>query len=291
MPLPLDDPQPFSAPPPDPDRWAARREWASGWLRRGAPLFLALASAFVGVLAYATLFPPPQPLPISAVDDRIQQNLDEATPPPPYSSQVYQIILPSLVFIQTERAGEADEERGRFGIGTGVVINENGEILTAHHVVSGALTINVHFADGSRAMAAILSAEPENDIAVLTPLETPGLIVPAVLGSPGAMRVGDEAFAVGNPLGLVASFSAGVISGFDRSIPVDESGQRLEGLIQFDTAVNPGNSGGPLLNRQGQVVGIVTALANPSEQNFFVGIGFAVPIGVAVAAGGGGPQY
>ena len=84
--------------------------------------------------------------------------------------------------------------------------------------------------------------------------------------------------------------SAGVISGFDRSIPIGEDDQRLDGLIQFDTAVNPGSSGGPLLNRQGQVVGIVTALANPSEQGFFVGIGFAVPIQTAVGAAGG-PQY
>ena len=107
---------------------------------------------------------------------------------------------------------------------------------------------------------------------------------------PRAMRVGDEAFAVGNPMGLAGSMSAGVISGFDRSIPVGDGGQRLQGLIQFDTAVNPGNSGGPLLNRQGHVVGIVTALANPSEQNFFVGIGFAVPIGTAVTVAGG-PGY
>ena len=84
--------------------------------------------------------------------------------------------------------------------------------------------------------------------------------------------------------------SAGVISGFDRSIPLNDKGQRLEGLIQFDTAVNPGNSGGPLLNRQGQIIGIVTALANPSEQGYFIGIGFAVPIGVAVATAGG-PEY
>jgi S1-C subfamily serine protease len=105
------------------------------------------------------------------------------------------------------------------------------------------------------------------------------------------LRVGDEAYAVGNPLGLAASMSAGVISGFNRSIPVEDSDRRLERLIQFDTAVNPGNSGGPLLNRQGHVVGIVTALANPSGQRFFTGIGFAVPIGTAVSAAGGGPQY
>jgi len=104
------------------------------------------------------------------------------------------------------------------------------------------------------------------------------------------MRVGDEAYAVGNPLGLAGSMSAGVISGLDRSFTLNETNQRLERLIQFDAAVNPGNSGGPLLNRAGQVIGIVTALANPNEQNSFTGIGFAVPIATAVTAAGG-PSY
>ena len=101
------------------------------------------------------------------------------------------------------------------------------------------------------------------------------------------MRIGDQAFAVGNPFGLTASMSAGVISGFNRTLPARDGEFQLDGLIQFDTAVNPGSSGGPLLNRQGQVVGIVTALTNPTEQNFFIGIGFAVPIGTAVSAAGG----
>jgi S1-C subfamily serine protease len=103
------------------------------------------------------------------------------------------------------------------------------------------------------------------------------------------MRIGDETYAVGNPLGLIASLSAGVISGFERSVPVNNDTQRLEGLIQFDAAVNPGNSGGPLLNRQGQVIGIVTALANPENDKSFSGIGFAVPIQTAVSAAGGPP--
>lgn len=275
---------------PAPWRLAATRAWIVA--QRWWPVALVLVSALGGVALYAALFPPPAPLEISQVDERIDGALAEVTPAPPYSASVYQVILPSLVFIQSERGAEESEDgEGSYGIGTGVVINENGEVLTAHHVISGALKIDLHFADGSRAAAVIVSAEPENDIAVLAPLEAPGLIVPAVLGNPGAMRIGDEAYAVGNPLGLVASMSAGVISGFERSIPIKGSDQRLEGLIQFDTAVNPGNSGGPLLNRAGQVVGIVTALANPSKQNFFVGIGFAVPIGTAVAAGGGGPQY
>ena len=212
-----------------------------------------------------------------------------ATPPAAYSSEVYQIILPSLVYIQTQQVGAEDEG---YGVGSGVIVTETGDILTALHVVENASEIVVFFVDGSQTAAEIVATEPENDIALLRPRQLPEIVVPAVLGSSQRLRVGDEAFAVGNPMGLVASMSAGVISGFERSIPIDDDmDRRLEGLIQFDTAVNPGNSGGPLLNRQGQVIGIVTALANPSEQNFFVGIGFAVPIGTAVATGGGGPSY
>jgi len=120
--------------------------------------------------------------------------------------------------------------------------------------------------------------------------QLPGMLIPAILGNPGSMRVGDEAFAVGNPFGLYGSMSAGVISGFNRTFQPSDSEQRLEGLIQVDAAVNPGNSGGPLLNRSGQVIGIVTGIVNPSEQNFFVGIGFAVPINIAVS-GMGSPPY
>ena len=107
--------------------------------------------------------------------------------------------------------------------------------------------------------------------------------MPAVLG--GGAQIGDETFAVGHPLGLVGSLSAGVISGLDRSFPL-ANGRTLAGMIQFDAAVNPGNSGGPLLNRNGQVIGIVTGLANPAGDDYFIGIGFAVPIGTAGGAAG-----
>jgi S1-C subfamily serine protease len=148
----------------------------------------------------------------------------------------------------------------------------------------------VLFADGSRVVAEVANQQPDLDIAVLHPLSPPDLIVPAVLGSTSGLRIGDEAYAVGNPLGLVASMSAGVISGLNRSYELDDGG-RLEGLIQFDAAVNPGNSGGPLLNRSGQVTGIVTALANPAEGgDYFIRIGLAVPIGAAGDAAGA-PDY
>ncbi len=132
-------------------------------------------------------------------------------------------------------------------------------------------------------------ASPENDIAVLQASQPPAKLVPATLGNPNAMQVGDEAYVVGNPFGLYGSMSAGVISGFNRSFKSPNSNQRLQRLIQVDAAVNPGNSGGPLVNRNGEVIGIVVALLNPTEQNFFVGIGFAVPINVAGGAAGAPP--
>jgi len=267
-------------------RAAWRRSWRTHVQRAG--LFsVGIVAALLGLLLYARLFPPPVPLNQRDVDASIVSAMASATPPPAYSVGVYQVILPSLVYIQTEGKDEEGEEG--VGVGSGVVVNENGDILTAYHVVADATEITAVFADGTHATAVIFNTDPQNDIAVLQPSQPPEIIVPAVLGSPSTMRVGDETYAVGNPLGLAASMSAGVISGFDRSVPINDD-IRLEGLIQFDAAVNPGNSGGPLLNRAGQVIGIVTALANPNEQNTFTGIGFAVPIGTAVSAAGA-PRY
>ncbi|MGZ4806150.1 MAG: S1C family serine protease, partial [Ilumatobacteraceae bacterium] len=171
--------------------------------------------------------------------------------------------------------------------GAGVVINAQGQILTARHVVDGAESIEVTFADGTQSSATIASQQASNDIAVLSPAQPPSVIVPAVLG--GRLQIGDDVYATGHPLGLVDSLSAGVVSGLNRTVPIS-GGQTLTGLIQFDAAVNPGSSGGPLLNSAGQVVGIVTALANPADQTFFVGIGFAIPIATAGGAAGAPQQ-
>jgi S1-C subfamily serine protease len=197
---------------------------------------------------------------------------------PAIAAKVYRAIQPSLVLVQTETAD------GAYVQGSGVIVNAQSQIMTADHVVEGATSIQVTFADGTKSPATIVSSEPERDTAVLQPDQPPRVIVPAVLG--GGVKVGDDTFSVGNPLGLDDSITAGVVSGLDRSIGREDGGGDLTGLIQFDAAVNPGSSGGPLLNRQGQVVGIVTALANPSGQRFFVGIGFAVPI---TGGGGGAP--
>ena len=165
-----------------------------------------------------------------------------------------------------------------------MVINQQGSILTCLHVVEGVASIEVTFADGTTSPAQISASEPQNDIAVLVADRLPATVVPATLGNPRSVQVGSEAYVVGNPFGLTGSISAGVVSGLDRNIKLRATGPQLHGLIQVDAAVNPGNSGGPLLNRDGQVVGIVAALLNPTPEDVFIGIGLAVPIDVA-----GGP--
>jgi putative serine protease PepD len=189
---------------------------------------------------------------------------------------IYQRVAPSVVTI---RAGQ--------NLGTGVIVADGGTILTADHVVAGGGSITVTFADGTVTNATVASANKKMDIAVLSPAKLPQVVVPATLG--GGADVGASVIAIGNPLGLTDSVSAGIVSGLDRTADTD-TGKR-SGLIQFDAAVNPGSSGGPLLDSRGMVIGIVVALADPDGQDAFAGIGFAVPIGAALGggAGGGGP--
>jgi S1-C subfamily serine protease len=274
---------------PQPGLWRLRWQRLRARARRALPFVSGVLAALVALLLYNALVPAPQPLTVREVNDTVAQALASATPPPAYSAQVYQVIRPSLVLIQTESEGK--NGKPSHGLGSGVVINDNGAILTSLHVVTGANSIQITYADGTESSAQIIVEQPETDIAVVQTEQLPELLVPAVLGNPGAMRVGDEAFAVGNPFGLYSSMSAGVISGFDRSFQPVSSTIELHGLIQIDAAVNPGNSGGPLLARDGTVIGIVTGIVNPAEEDFFVGIGFAVPINVALGGGGGSLPY
>jgi len=256
--------------------------------RRTLPFLSGVLAALFALFLYNTFFPGARPLTQAEVNAVVSSAMASATPRPAYSAQVYQIIQPSLVWIETDGVDANGE--GHSGLGTGVIIDQAGDILTSLHVVDGSTSIRLTFADGTQSRAAILSSIPEKDIAVLQPETLPELFIPATLGNAGALRVGDEAYVVGNPFGLYSSMSSGVISGFDRSFRPPGSDQTIEGLIQVDAAVNPGNSGGPLLNRYGHVVGIVTGIINPTEESFFIGIGFAVPIDVA-AGGAGAPPY
>jgi S1-C subfamily serine protease len=187
---------------------------------------------------------------------------------------VYKRVGPSVVVIQ---AGKS--------LGTGVIAADDGTILTAHHVVKGAKDVNLTFADGTKAKAVVASSNPKRDVATLTPAKLPEIVVPATLG--GGVAVGAPVVAIGNPLGLTYSVSTGVVSGLDRSA---EQGD-LSGLIQFDASVNPGSSGGPLLDARGLVVGIVVSIADPGGDEAFAGIAFAVPIGAALGGDeGDGPD-
>lgn len=220
----------------------------------------------------------------STITSEVGKGIAAAQNVPPRGETAFRAIQPSMVYITAKRAGAAADETTS---GAGVVINATGQVLTARHVVDGADSIEVTFADGTQSAATIASQQASNDIAVLAPQTPPSVIVPAVMG--GGVQIGDDVYATGHPFGLVDSLSGGVVSGLNRTVPIT-GGQTLNGLIQFDAAVNPGNSGGPLLNGAGQVVGIVTALANPSDQTFFVGIGFAIPIATAGGAAGAPQQ-
>ncbi len=171
-------------------------------------------------------------------------------------------------------------------VGTGVVIMDNGTILTNMHVVAGAKRIKVEFADGLVADADVINVRPEHDLAVLRARKIPDDLKAATMRSTQDLRPGDRVTAVGFPFGIGPSVSHGVVSGLKREFRSPEGNRVLTNLIQFDAAANPDNSGGPLVTDGGEVVGIVTAIYNPTPGRFFVGLGFAVPIENAAQAAG-----
>jgi len=272
------------APEPPPAR--PKRRWNSPELRRRALLGVVLAWA-VAITAVVLLGygdgggragPPARATPTPSASDR-----------PLTVAEVYQTLLPSVVRIETTGGANPGRTMADSSTGTGVIANANGTILTALHVVDGAKQIKISYTDGTSTTATVAASDKKQDIAMLTPAKLPETVVPAVLG--GGAAVGDPVVAIGNPLGLTATTTSGVVSGLDRALSRDAGGD-INGLIQFDAAVNPGSSGGPLVNDQGQVVGVVVALANPTDAGTFIGIGFAVPIAAALGGGGGdrGPQ-
>ncbi|QTD46714.1 S1C family serine protease [Ottowia testudinis] len=211
---------------------------------------------------------------------------------PSQAARAAAAVGPSLVRVEGLVAGKKDRkghvEMGR-GVGTGVVIIDNGTILTNLHVVQGADSITVTFADGLESPAAIVNIQPENDLAVLRAQKLPDDLQAATMRSTADLVPGDEVVAIGFPFGIGPSVSAGVVSGLKRGFKSPEGGQPMTNLIQFDAAANPGNSGGPLVTMDGEVVGIVTAILNPTPARTFLGIGFAVPIENAATAAGQPP--
>jgi S1-C subfamily serine protease len=186
-------------------------------------------------------------------------------------------------YVTDPKNKDIDKENG---VGTGVVIKDDGTILTNFHVVSGAKKLKITFFDGSEAEATVIGVHPNKDLAVVKPQKIPDDLEPAILGSSQQLSPGDGVVAVGFPFGIGPSVSAGVVSGLNRQFKSPDGSQVLSGLIQFDAAANPGNSGGPLVNMSGEVVGIVTAILNPTSARTFIGIGFATTIESAGSAVG-----
>jgi S1-C subfamily serine protease len=241
-------------------------------LRRALPWSAVLAGP--ALLVAISLAPAPR-----------AEDVQPSATPTPAMSEVYAKVAPSVVQVKAVRADGTTA-----GSGSGVIIDDAGDILTALHVIRDAQRVTVVFADGTESSATVIAQLPESDIAALRPANLPDKLVAATLGNPSSLHIGDDAIVVGNPFALSRSLSTGVISGLDRTVQVPNQGRNLTGLIQFDAAVNPGSSGGPLVNRDGEVVGIVTGLVNPTGQPAFSGVGFAVTIDTAGGALGVPPD-
>ena len=232
--------------------------------------------------------PVQRPLTQKDIDDAVFRTFETKTLPS-QAAKAYEVIRPSVVRVRGLVQDEEKNEEVERGVGTGVVIVDKGIILTNLHVVAGAKKIGVVFADGLESEAAIVSVHPENDLAVLQAKTIPDDLAAATLRSTADLQLGDGVVAVGFPFGIGPSVTSGVVSGLKREYVSPEGKRLLTNLIQFDAAANPGSSGGPLVTMDGEVVGIVTAILNPTEQRVFVGIGFAVPIENAAGAVGMSP--
>jgi S1-C subfamily serine protease len=288
--------------------------------RRAGLLRFLGGAACAAVIGAAYLWwwqPPPQSLTQEDIDAAVLHTLT-TKPLPSRAAKAAEMVRPSLVRVRgfgdplpskdkpKSRGGKpkpdapgdaqardkSDSSKGgpkgmeELSVGSGVVIVDDGVILTNLHVVAGAQRVTVTFHDGSESEANVISIHPENDLAVIKARAIPDDLPAATLGSADQLQPGDEVVAVGFPFGIGPSVSAGVISGLNREFRSPKGDRVLTQLIQFDAAANPGSSGGPLVTMQGDVVGIVTAILNPTEAGTFIGIGFAVTIAVAGRAVG-----
>ena len=249
--------------------------------------FAGLLIALAVVFGRDAVREPPQELTQEDIDAAVLHTMQNK-PLPSRAAKAAEAVRQSVVRVRgygidPKKPKEGEKE---MSVGSGVVILENGTILTNLHVVIGAKRFTVTFSDGMESDAVLVAAQPENDLAVIKALKIPDDLPPATLGSTAKLMPGDEVVAVGFPFGIGPSVSAGVVSGMGREFLSPEGKRLLTGLIQFDAAANPGNSGGPLVNMEGEVMGIVTAILNPSNARTFIGIGFAATIESAGSAVG-----
>jgi S1-C subfamily serine protease len=263
-----------------------RSQWRNFCARYERPLWVgaAVLLALVVVLTHGLLTPTTRPITQEDIAAAVLHTLETKTLPSA-AAKAYEAIRPSVVRVrrlEPDKKGSYTEK----GVGSGVVILDKGVILTNLHVVFGAKRVQVVFADGLESDATVTGVQPEHDLAVLQADKIPDDLAAATMRSTGDLALGDQVVAVGFPFGIGPSATAGIVSGLRREFRSSDGKRLLTNLIQFDAAVNPGSSGGPLVTAEGEVIGIVTAILNPTDQGVFVGIGFAVPIENAAAAVG-----
>lgn len=238
----------------------------------------------LAVLAWHALRPAPREFTQDDVDAAVLHTLENKTLPS-RAAKAAEAVRPSVVLVR----GYVDDGKGgerEYGVGSGVVIVDQGYILTNLHVVASAKRVTVTFFEGLEAEAELVSVKPETDLAVIRAKSIPDDLAAATLGATQKLRPGDEVVAVGFPFGVGPTVTAGVVSGLNREFHSPEGKRLLTRLIQFDAAANPGSSGGPLVTMDGEVIGIVTAILNPTPAGTFIGIGFAVTIEAAGSAVG-----
>ncbi len=209
-------------------------------------------------------------------------------------SRIHEQALPSVVHIRVTQQVQSDTSgRGfdlpfEFGLprqffqegeGSGFVWDDQGHVVTNHHVVAGADRVTLIFADGTMSEARVVGSDPDSDLAVLEADLEPDRMRPAALGDSAQVKVGQMVAAIGNPFGQEFTMTSGIVSAVGRTISSGASQFSIPLVIQTDAAINPGNSGGPLLDRQGRVIGINTQIVSRSGAS--AGIGFAVPINMA----------
>ena len=276
--------------------------WGKSWAQTVALAVTIAASAAFGAVVAVNLTDSDTASPRAAVAAATAESLPVArvTAPAPTETgaapaaaasalpDVVDDVRRSVVDIMTATGGTTsgpfDQQRDfrSQGEGTGIVIDRDGHILTNYHVIQDADEVTVTLWDGTVVTAQVVGVDPGNDLAVIRASLQPQRLFPARFGDSDAVRVGEPVFAIGNPFSFDFSVTQGIVSGVGRESSQNSSGRSIRGVIQIDAAVNPGNSGGPLFNARGEVIGINTAIHNPTQQRVFVGVGLAVPSNTAV---------
>lgn len=226
----------------------------------------------------ATARRPPESatVPIAAAP-RPADDLAEFTPQERTNILVYERANRGVVHITTraDRTTMLILEVPTEGTGSGSILDQRGHILTNNHVIDGAQEIRVTISSGDAFDAQVVGRDAANDIAVLKIDAPPELLTPIELGDSSRLRVGQNIYAIGNPFALERTMTTGIISSLNRSLPT-KTGRTMKSIIQIDAALNRGNSGGPLLDSRGRLIGMNTAIASSTGEN--TGVGFAIPV-------------